>query len=118
VHNKSYPNFIDDFRKLGGIVKLLNLLSYETFGIVFRVSLFGESHGPAIGVTLTDAHRGIPLKTEDLTSDLARRKSGRKELRPGKKEIFLRSLPVLKTDILLELHNHNYPQYGNGSICL
>jgi chorismate synthase len=56
----------------------------NTFGIVFRVSLFGESHGPAIGVTVDGCSPGIPLKTEDLTSDLARRKSGRKGTTPRK----------------------------------
>ena len=56
----------------------------NTFGIVFRVSLFGESHGPAIGVTVDGCPPGIPLKTEDLTSDLARRKSGRKGTTPRK----------------------------------
>jgi chorismate synthase len=56
----------------------------NTFGIVFRVSLFGESHGPAIGVTVDGCSPGIPLKIEDLTSDLARRKSGKKGTTPRK----------------------------------
>ncbi|MBA4321244.1 MAG: chorismate synthase [Odoribacter sp.] len=56
----------------------------NTFGIVFRVSLFGESHGPAIGVTIDGCIPGIPLKTEDFESDLARRKSGRKGTTPRK----------------------------------
>jgi chorismate synthase len=56
----------------------------NTFGIVFRVSLFGESHGPEIGVIVDGCSPGIPLKTEDLTSDLARRKSGRIGTTPRK----------------------------------
>jgi chorismate synthase len=54
----------------------------NSFGIVFRVSLFGESHGPAVGVTIDGCPPGIALKTADFISDLARRKSGRKGTTP------------------------------------
>jgi chorismate synthase len=54
----------------------------NTFGIVFKVSLFGESHGPAIGVTIDGCTPGIPLKTDDFHTDLTRRKSGRKGTTP------------------------------------
>jgi chorismate synthase len=54
----------------------------NTFGIVFRVSVFGESHGPAIGVTLDGCSPGIPLIPEDFLADLSRRKSGRKGTTP------------------------------------
>jgi chorismate synthase len=50
----------------------------NTFGVVFRVSLFGESHGPAIGVTVDGCSPGILLDAEDFTADLSRRRSGRK----------------------------------------
>jgi len=56
----------------------------NTFGVVFRVSVFGESHGPAIGVTVDGCTPGIPLKAEDFSSDLARRRSGRKGTTPRK----------------------------------
>jgi len=56
----------------------------NTFGIVFRVSLFGESHGPAIGVTVDGCTPGIALKSEDFTADLSRRRSGRKGTTPRK----------------------------------
>ncbi len=48
----------------------------NTFGNKFRVSIFGESHGPYIGVTLDGVLPGIPLSEEDFTADLARRKAG------------------------------------------
>jgi chorismate synthase len=54
----------------------------NTFGNIFRISLFGESHGPAIGVTIDGCTPGIPLKPEDFTADLMRRKSGRKGTTP------------------------------------
>jgi chorismate synthase len=56
----------------------------NTFGVVFRVSLFGESHGPSIGATVDGCPAGIPLKIEDLIFDLERRKSGRKGTTPRK----------------------------------
>jgi len=56
----------------------------NTFGIVFRVSVFGESHGNAIGVTVDGCIPGILLKTEDFSIDLARRKSGKKGTTPRK----------------------------------
>lgn len=48
----------------------------NTFGRIFRISIFGESHGTLIGVTIDGCPHGIPLKIEDFISDLERRKSG------------------------------------------
>ena len=48
----------------------------NTFGNKFRVSIFGESHGPRIGVTLDGVLPGIPLSEADFRDDLARRKAG------------------------------------------
>ena len=48
----------------------------NTFGNRFRVSIFGESHGPRIGVTVDGVLPGIPLSEEDFATDLARRKAG------------------------------------------
>ncbi|MBR4734484.1 MAG: chorismate synthase [Bacteroidales bacterium] len=48
----------------------------NTFGNKFRVSIFGESHGPVIGVTVDGVLPGIPLSVEDFTKDLSRRKAG------------------------------------------
>lgn len=48
----------------------------NSFGIVFKVSLFGESHGPAIGVIIDGCPPGIPVSAEDFLPDLRRRQSG------------------------------------------
>ena len=48
----------------------------NTFGNKFRVSIFGESHGERIGVTVDGVLPGIPLGVKDFTQDLARRKAG------------------------------------------
>jgi len=48
----------------------------NSFGVVFRVSIFGESHGPAIGVIIDGCHPGIPVNSDDFMADLRRRQSG------------------------------------------
>lgn len=54
----------------------------NSFGTIFRVSVLGESHGPAVGVTVDGCPPGIPLSEADLLPDLARRKSGAKGTTP------------------------------------
>ena len=48
----------------------------NSFGRIFRVSIFGESHGPQIGVVMDGVPEGIPLSEKDLLKDIARRASG------------------------------------------
>ncbi len=48
----------------------------NSFGRIFRVSIFGESHGPAVGITLDGVPAGIALCTADFESDMARRRGG------------------------------------------
>jgi chorismate synthase len=54
----------------------------NSFGTVFRVSVFGESHGPAVGVTVDGCPPGIPLSVDNFLPQLARRKSGAKGTTP------------------------------------
>jgi chorismate synthase len=51
-------------------------MSGSTFGRLFRVTNFGESHGPAIGCVIDGCPPGLPLAAEDLQPDLDRRKPG------------------------------------------
>ena len=48
----------------------------STFGHLFRVTNFGESHGPAIGCVIDGCPPGMPLAAADLQHDLDRRKPG------------------------------------------
>ena len=48
----------------------------NTFGTIFRVSIFGESHGEEIGVVLDGVEPGIALSESDFARDIARRQSG------------------------------------------
>ncbi len=50
----------------------------NSFGNIFRISLFGESHGPAIGVIIDGCPPGLQVKPEDFVPDLKRRQSGSK----------------------------------------
>ncbi len=56
----------------------------NTFGNKFRISIFGESHGPVIGVTIDGVLPGIPLSEQDFIQDLSRRKSGAPGTTPRK----------------------------------
>ena len=58
----------------------------NTFGTHFRISIFGESHGPAIGITLDGCPPGLPLRQEDFLADLERRKPGAKGTTPRKED--------------------------------
>ncbi len=53
----------------------------NTFGRKFRVQVFGESHGEAIGVVIDGVKAGMPLCKEDFMEDILRRKSGAKGFR-------------------------------------
>lgn len=46
------------------------------FGNSFRLSIWGESHGPAVGITIDGLKPGIALTEADFESDLARRRGG------------------------------------------
>lgn len=49
----------------------------NTFGRLFAVTTFGESHGPAIGCVIDGCPPGLPLDPADFEADLARRATGR-----------------------------------------
>jgi len=48
----------------------------NSFGRAFRVSIFGESHGPSVGITIDGCPAGLPLSEDDFSIDLERRKGG------------------------------------------
>jgi chorismate synthase len=48
----------------------------NTFGRIFTVTSFGESHGPAIGCVVDGCPPGLALSVEDIQTDLDRRKPG------------------------------------------
>lgn len=58
----------------------------NSFGTIFRISIFGESHGPWVGITVDGCPAGIDLREEDLIADLERRKAGAAGTTPRKEE--------------------------------
>jgi len=51
-------------------------MSGNTFGKLFTVTTFGESHGPALGCIVDGCPPGLELSVEDIQEDLDRRKPG------------------------------------------
>jgi len=48
----------------------------STFGYMFRITTFGESHGPAVGVVIDGCPAGLPLSEEDIERELRLRRPG------------------------------------------
>jgi chorismate synthase len=68
----------------------------NTFGRIFRVSIFGESHGECVGITIDGCPAGLTITPEDLLPDLERRKGGKqKGTTPRQEEDF----PIFKSGI-------------------
>ena len=63
--------------KCGIFQFILNkIMSGNTFGLLFAVTTFGESHGPAIGCVIDGCPPGLVLSESDIQPDLDRRKPG------------------------------------------
>lgn len=58
----------------------------NTFGNLFRITTWGESHGDAIGVVIDGCPPLISLSKEDIQVDLDRRKPGQSEISTQRKE--------------------------------
>jgi len=61
-------------------------MSHNTFGHLFRVTTFGESHGPALGCVVDGCPPGIALTEADIQTDLDRRKPGQSKFVTQRKE--------------------------------
>jgi chorismate synthase len=61
-------------------------MSGNTFGTLFKVTTFGESHGPAIGGVIDGCPAGIELDLEAIQKDLDRRKPGQSAIVTQRKE--------------------------------
>lgn len=61
-------------------------MSGNTFGHLFRVTTFGESHGPGLGVILDGVPAGLRLDPEQIQHDLDRRRPGQSKVSTMRKE--------------------------------
>lgn len=51
-------------------------MSHNSFGHLFRITTWGESHGPAIGCVVDGCPSNIPITAEELQVFLDKRKPG------------------------------------------
>ena len=58
----------------------------NTFGKLFTISTWGESHGAAVGVVVDGCPPGLPLTEADIQGDLDRRKPGQSDIVTPRKE--------------------------------
>ena len=61
-------------------------MSFNTFGHLFRVTTFGESHGPAIGCVVDGCPPRIPLSESDIQPYLERRRPGQSRFTTQRQE--------------------------------
>src|SRR5215813_606060 len=63
-----------------------DFMSFNTFGHLFRVTTFGESHGPAIGCVVDGCPPRIPLTAAEIQRDLDRRRPGQSRFTTQRRE--------------------------------
>jgi chorismate synthase len=61
-------------------------MSSNSLGDLFRITAFGESHGPALGVVIDGCPAGIELAVEDFLPELARRRPGQSDVTTARVE--------------------------------
>ena len=52
----------------------------NSFGQLFRITTWGESHGPALGVVVDGCPAGLKLSSSDIQRELDRRRPGQSEI--------------------------------------
>ncbi len=67
----------------------------NSFGTIFRTSIFGESHGTTIGIVLDGVPSGISICEKDFEKDINRRKPGAKGTTPRIESDF----PILSSGV-------------------
>ncbi len=61
-------------------------MSGSTYGKVFKITTWGESHGDGVGVVVEGCPAGLPLKESDIQKDLDRRRTGQSKVTTTRKE--------------------------------
>ncbi len=62
-------------------------MSGNSFGTLFKITTWGESHGQAIGVVIDGCPAGLNLKSSDIQHELDKRKPGQSKLTTARKEV-------------------------------
>ena len=71
-------------------------MSANSFGTLFKITSFGESHGKALGVVIDGCPAGVEFNTDLLVANLARRRPGQSSITSDRKES---DLPVVLSGI-------------------
>ena len=61
-------------------------MSGSTYGTLYSITTWGESHGPAIGVTVDGCPAGLSLSAQDIQTFLNRRRPGQSRFTTARKE--------------------------------
>ncbi|MFB3764236.1 MAG: chorismate synthase [Methanotrichaceae archaeon] len=61
-------------------------MSGNTFGVIFRATTWGESHGRAVGVIVDGCPAGLEISSDDIQRDLDRRRPGQSRASTQRKE--------------------------------
>lgn len=68
----------------------------NSFGRIFRISIFGESHGESVGIVIDGCPAGLPLSVPDFAIDLERRKGGTQKGTTPRQED---DVPIIKSGV-------------------
>ncbi|MDE1191143.1 MAG: chorismate synthase [Arachidicoccus sp.] len=68
----------------------------NSLGRLYRVTIFGESHGECVGINIDGIPAGLPLSVEDFIEDMERRKGGKQKGATPRQE---EDLPIFKSGI-------------------
>jgi chorismate synthase len=68
----------------------------NSFGRIFRLTIFGESHGESVGINIDGCPAGLPIVAEDFAEDIERRKGGTQKGTTPRKED---DIPFFKSGI-------------------
>jgi len=68
----------------------------NSFGRIFRVAIFGESHGESAGINIDGCPAGLSLSVDDFLEDIERRKGGTQKGTTPRKED---DLPIFKSGV-------------------
>ena len=72
----------------------------NSFGRIFRIHIFGESHGESVGISIDGCPAGLSLKVEDFLTDIERRKGGTQKGTTPRQES---DLPIFKSGIFNDI---------------
>jgi len=68
----------------------------NSFGRIFRINIFGESHGESVGINIDGVSAGLSLNVEDFLEDIERRKGGTQKGTTPRQES---DLPIFKSGL-------------------